>query len=235
MVRYSIKDLEKLSGIKAHTIRIWEKRYKLVEPARTSTNIRYYTDEDLKKLLNVSMLNRYGFRISNIVAMSQEEMNRRLTDISLHDSDYDLEVENLVLSMIELDESRFERILSSSIVKYGFEETMTGILHRFFEKIGVLWQTGTITPAQEHFVSNLIRQKLIKAIDNLKFPDAINLKSFLLFLPENEYHEIGLLFFHYLIKKHGHQVIYLGQNVPIHDLKEIATLREIDFLFTSIT
>jgi len=235
MIRYSIKDLEKLSGIKAHTIRIWEKRYKLVEPARTSTNIRYYTDEDLKKLLNVSMLNRYGFRISNIVAMSPEELNRRLTNISLNESDYVIEVENMILCMIEMDESRFERILSSAVVKYGFEETMTGILHSFFEKIGILWQTGTITPAQEHFVTNLVRQKLIKTIDSLKSPVAINPKVFLLFLPEEEYHEIGLIFFHYLIKKHGHQVIYLGQNVPVADLKEIVSLRKVDFLFTSIT
>jgi MerR family transcriptional regulator, light-induced transcriptional regulator len=235
MTRYSIKDLEKLTGIKAHTIRIWEKRYQLVDPARTQTNIRYYTDKDLKRLLNVSVLNKYGFRISNIVAMTSDEINRTLVDISYKDSSYNNEVENLVLSMIEMDEQRFDRILSSAIIKLGFEHTITDILSKFLEKIGILWQTGTITPAQEHFVSNLIRQKLILAIDGQNAANIDNHKVFLLFLPEEEYHEMGLLFFHYLIKKAGHQVIYLGQNVPIADLSEINAVRHFDYLFTSIT
>lgn len=235
MIRYSIKDLEKLTGIKAHTIRIWEKRYSLVEPARTETNIRYYSDQDLKRLLNVSILNKYGFRISNIVAMTSDEINGKLIDMSYKDTSYNLEVESLVLSMIEMDEQRFDRILSSAIIKLGFEHTITDILMVLLEKIGILWQTGTISPAQEHFVSNLIRQKLILAIDGQN--PSINeiSKTFLLFLPEQEYHELGLLFFHYLIKKAGHQVIYLGQNVPTSDLIEIARIRNIDFLFTSIT
>jgi len=235
MIRYSIKDLEKLTGIKAHTIRIWEKRYQIVEPARTLTNIRYYTDEDLKRLLNVSILNKYGFRISTIIAMSSEEINRKLIDISYKDSSYNNEVESLILSMIEMDELRFDRILSSAIIKLGLESTITDIIDLFLEKIGILWQTGTITPAQEHFVSNLIRQKLILAIDGQNETYTDNSKVFLLFLPEEEYHEIGLLFFHYLIKKSGHQVVYLGQNVPISDLSAIAALRHVDYLFTSIT
>lgn len=235
MIKYSIKDLEKLTGIKAHTIRIWEKRYNLVDPSRTATNIRFYSDEDLKRLLNVSILNRYGFRISNIVSMTNEELNNKLMDLSSKDPVFNHEVESLVLSMIEMDEQRFDKILSSSIIKFGFESTITEVLHKFLEKIGVLWQTGTITPAQEHFVSNLIRQKLILAIDGQHVTPHTNAKTFLLFLPEQEYHEIGLLFFHYLIRKHGHQVIYLGQNVPIADLPEIASIRFFDFLFTSIT
>jgi len=235
MIRYSIKDLEKLTGIKAHTIRIWEKRYHLVEPARTLTNIRYYTDENLKRLLNVSILNNYGFKISNIVAMTANEINGKLLELSNKDTSYNHEVENLVLSMIEMDEQRFDRILSSSIIKIGFESTITEVLSLFLEKIGVLWQTSTITPAQEHFVSNLIRQKLILAIDGQNSTLTANSRTFLLFLPEEEYHEMGLLFFHYLIKKAGHQVIYLGQNVPVSDLLEIAGIKNIDYLFTSIT
>ncbi|MBK7031363.1 MAG: MerR family transcriptional regulator [Bacteroidales bacterium] len=184
MIKYSIKDLEKLTGIKAHTIRIWEKRYHLVDPSRTATNIRYYSDEDLKRLLNVSVLNRYGFRISNIVSMTSEELNSKLLDLSEQDPMFSHEVESLVLSMIEMDEQRFDKILSSSIIKFGFETTITDVLHKFLEKIGVLWQTGTITPAQEHFVSNLIRQKLILAIDGQHVALHSNAKTFLLFLPD---------------------------------------------------
>jgi len=235
MTRYSIRDLEKLTGIKAHTIRIWEKRYNVVEPSRTLTNIRYYSDEDLKRLLNISLLNRYGYKISNIMAMSPEEVNRKLLDISKTESDHSVEVENLVLSMIDMDETRFDKILSSAIIKFGFEYTMLHVLNQFLEKIGVLWLTGTITPAQEHFVSNLIRQKLILAIDSQHSNLHENAKTFLLYLPEAEYHEMGLLYFNYLIKKHGHHVIYLGQNVPLSDLKEISEIKTVDYLFTSIT
>jgi MerR family transcriptional regulator, light-induced transcriptional regulator len=235
MIRYSIKDLEKLTGIKAHTIRIWEKRYLVVEPARTITNIRYYTDENLKRLLNISILNKYGFRISNIASMSSDEINRKLMEISHSDSSYHHEVESLILSMVEMDEQRFDRILSSAIIKLGFEQTITKVLSNFLEKIGVLWQTGTISPAQEHFVSNLIRQKLILAIEGQNQANNENSKVFLLFLPEEEYHEMGLLYFHYIIKKVGHKVIYLGQNVPINNLIEILGIRHFDYLLTSIT
>lgn len=235
MIRYSIKDLEKLTGIKAHTIRIWEKRYQVVEPARTTTNIRYYSDEDLKRLLNVSLLNRYGYRISNIVSMTPQEVTKTLLDLSKTGDQVSHEIENLVLAMIEMDEPRFDRILSSAIIKYGFEHTITDVMHKFMEKIGILWQTGTITPAQEHFVSNLIRQKIIMAIDGQHVALKESPKTFLLFLPEEEYHEIGLLYFHYLIRKHGHKVIYLGQNVPVSDLPEISEIRPFHYLLTSLT
>jgi MerR family transcriptional regulator, light-induced transcriptional regulator len=235
MIRYSIKDLEKISGIKAHTIRIWEKRYNLISPSRTSTNIRFYNDEDLRRILNVSILNRYGFRISNIVSMSRDEVSQKLVEISNVDSSFTHEVESLVLAMIEMDESRFDKILSSSIIKFGFETTITGILSQFLEKIGILWQTGTITPAQEHFVSNLIRQKLILAIDGQLVPVKEKTLTFLLFLPEEEFHELGLLYCYYLIKKAGHKVLYLGQNVPMADLSDISGIKPFNFLMTSFT
>ncbi|HLO90213.1 MAG TPA: MerR family transcriptional regulator [Lentimicrobium sp.] len=235
MIRYSIKDLEQLSGIKAHTIRIWEKRYGLFDPERTPTNIRYYSDDDLKKLLNVTILNRNGFKISNIVSMDNHEMNDRIIEISDSFHDFTNQIEQLTLAMIDFDEVRFERVLSSSVIKIGFDETVTRILYPFFERIGVLWQIGTIYPAQEHFVSNLIRQKLIIAIDgqlgNLKEKPS----TFLLFLPPNEWHELGLLFFNYLIRKAGHNVIYLGQSLPLEDLAEIKSKQHIDYLFTSFT
>lgn len=235
MIRYSIKDLEQLSGVKAHTIRIWEKRYGLFEPERTPTNIRYYTDDDLKKLLNVTILNRNGFKISNIVSMKNHEINDRIIEISDSFHDFTNQIEQLTLAMIDFDEVRFERVLSSSVIKIGFDETVTRILYPFFERIGVLWQIGTIYPAQEHFVSNLIRQKLIIAIDG----QVGNYKdiplTFLMFLPPNEWHELGLLFYNYLLRKSGHNVIYLGQSLPLEDLSEIKNKQHIDCLFTTFT
>lgn len=235
MMRYSIKDLEQLTGIKAHTIRIWEKRYQLIAPERTSTNIRFYSDNDLKRLLNVSLLNRNGLKISNIVMMDNNEMNERIVEISESSHDYNNQIEQLIVSMIDLDEQRFERVLSTSIIKIGFDDTVVKVLYPFFEKIGILWQIGTIYPAQEHFVSNLIRQKLIIAIDGksgIYKPDA---KCFLMYLPANEWHELGLLFFSYLIRKNGLKVIYLGQSVPFEDLQEVCKKQPVDYLFTSIT
>ncbi len=235
MIKYSIKDLEQLSGIKAHTIRIWEKRYQLFEPERTPTNIRYYSDEDLKKLLNVTILNRNGFKISNIVCMNHNEMNERIIEISDSFQDFTNQIEQLTMAMIDFDEIRFERVLSTSVIKLGFDETVTKILYPFFERIGVLWQIGTIYPAQEHFVSNLIRQKLIIAIDGQTGNIKDNPLTFLLFLPSNEWHELGLLFYNYLIRKAGHNVIYLGQSLPMEDLAEIKSKQSIDCLFTSFT
>lgn len=235
MIKYSIKDLEQLSGIKAHTIRIWEKRYRLFEPERTPTNIRYYSDEDLKKLLNVTILNRNGFKISNIVCMNHNEMNERIIEISDSFHDFTNQIEQLTMAMIDFDEIRFERVMSTSVIKLGFDETVTKILYPFFERIGVLWQIGTIYPAQEHFVSNLIRQKLIIAIDGQTGNIKDNPLTFLLFLPSNEWHELGLLFYNYLIRKAGHNVIYLGQSLPLEDLVEIKSKQSIDCLFTSFT
>ncbi|MEI6059722.1 MAG: MerR family transcriptional regulator [Bacteroidota bacterium] len=234
MIKYSIKDLEKITGIKAHTIRIWEKRYGIVEPSRTLTNIRFYSDEDLRRLMNIAILNKYGYKISNIQSMNKEEICKSVADLTHQDTDNDHQIDNLVMSMIELDEQRFDKIISSAIIKQGFNYTFENLLSRFLQKIGILWQTGSVIPAQEHFISQLIRQKLILAIDGQpQLKD--NFKKFLLFLPENEYHEIGLLYLNYLIRKEGHMVIYLGQNVPSVDLKNIFDIHKIDFMLTSLT
>lgn len=233
MIRYSIRDLEKITGIKAHTIRIWEKRYGIVAPLRTQTNIRYYSDEDLRRLMNVATLNKYGYKISNIQGMSAVELNTCVVDLTHQDIDNDHQVDNLVMSMIELDEHRFDKIISSSIIKQGFDYTFENLLYRFLEKIGILWQIGAVNPVQEHFISHLIRQKLLLAIDGQQeYRD--DPKTFLLFLPENEYHEIALLYLHFLIRKEGHKVIYLGQNVPLLHLKDIFEIHAVDFLVTSI-
>jgi len=234
MIRYSIKDLEKITGIKAHTIRIWEKRYGIVEPSRTQTNIRYYSDEDLRRLMNVAILNKYGYKISNIQGMSPDEITKSVVDLTHQDLDNEHQVDNLVMAMIELDEQRFDKIISSAIIKQGFDYTFENLLYRFLEKVGILWQIGSVNPAQEHFISQLIRQKLIIAIDGQQ-EIRNEYKSFLLFLPENEYHELALLYMHYLIRKAGHKVIYLGQNVPLINIKNIFEIHPVDYLLTSIT
>lgn len=235
MVNYSITDLEKITGIKAHTIRIWEKRYNVVTPERTSTNIRYYSDNDLKKLLNVSMLNRYGYRISSIVKMKDEELSKAVMEISESTGDHDIQIEHLVVAMMELNEEKFEKVLSNSLLKLGFEETITGIIYPFLEKIGVLWLVGTINPAQEHFIISLIRQKLIATIDGIIVNPAANQKKFVLFLPSNELHEISLLYYWYILKKLGHKVIYFGQSLPVQDLKGVVDIQSPDYLLTVIT
>ena len=232
MTTYSINDLEKITGIKAHTIRIWEKRYEIISPRRTSTNIRYYQDSDLKKLLNISILNRHGFRISDIARMQSDEINEKILEISGKSNDYESQINNLIVAMTELDELSFSKVLSNATLKLGFEKTVTHILYPFLDKIGILWQIGTINPAQEHFVSNLIRQKLIIAIDAQEMMLKEDSKTFLLFLPENELHELGLLFYCYMLKKNGHEVIYLGQSVPYRDLLEIMKIRHADYMLT---
>lgn len=233
MANYSIKDLENFTGIKAHTIRIWEKRYNIVEPKRTCTNIRYYDDEDLKKLLNVSILNRNGFKISNIVNLSEETISEKILNLAQANSDVNNQIESLVLAMIDMDENKFDKVFNTAVLNFGFEDTMLKLVYPFFEKIGVLWQIGSINPAQEHFISSLIRQKLIVAIDGIVPKIGENSRSFLLFLPEGEFHEIGLIFYHYLIKKHNHKVLYLGETVPFDALLEVSKVKKIDYLLTS--
>jgi len=233
---YSIKDLEHLTGIKAHTIRIWEKRYKIVEPQRTPTNIRYYTDEDLKKILNISILNRHGYKISNIANLPNNQLSEKILNINNRSIDSDSQVENLIVAMIEMDEKKFEKDLTRMIINLGFEETFNQVLIPFFEKVGILWQIGTINPGQEHFMTNLIRQKTIVAIDGVVPSQTVEkVKIFVLYLPDGELHEIGLLFYSYIIQKMGHKVIYLGQMVPFNDLIYIVNSQKPAGILTFIT
>jgi len=233
MGKYSIKDIERISGIKAHTLRIWEKRYGIIEPNRTDTNIRYYTNDDLKKILNIAILNNYGIKISKIVGLSIEELHERVIEISSEEVEENLQIESLVIAMVEVDEARFEKILSNCTLRLGFEQTVMNIFYPFFRKVGILWQAGAINPAQEHFISNLIRQKLIVAIDSQGMMVKQGARKFLLFLPEGELHELGLLFYSYLIQKAGHKVIYLGQSVPLDDVAKVHDYNPVDYIITS--
>ena len=232
MGHYSIKDLEKLSRVKAHTIRIWEKRYALLTPKRTDTNIRFYSDDDLKKILNVSLLNGHGFKISKIAQFDDEQINEKVLELE-SSSVMVNQIESLILAMTDLDEDRFEKVISNCILRLGFEDTMIDVIHPFLKQIGILWLTDKVQPGQEHFMSNLIRQKLVVAIDSHAADLKPDHKTFMLFLPEGELHEMGLLFASYLIRKHGHQVVYLGQSVPFEDLKAVNELRNPDYLLTA--
>lgn len=234
MGKYSIKDLEKLSGIKAHTIRIWEKRHRLIEPQRTKTNIRFYSEDDLKRIINISMLNSNGLKISKIAGMTRDEINQRILELSKTESEATIYIDYLVIAMVELDEEKFEKILSGLTLRFGFERTVIEIIYPFLEKIGILWQTHHINPAQEHFISNLIRQKVIVAIDSLPIPQKSS-KGMMLFLPDNELHEISLLFANYRIRKAGYRTFYLGQTIPFSDLKSAYAIHKPDTLVTSIT
>ena len=235
MAHYSIKDLEKLTGIKAHTLRIWEKRYNLLEPKRTTTNIRFYDDEDLKRILNVALLNRNGIKISRIAELNKGEISEKISDLARNHPDTENQIDNLVMSMIDLDEKKFGKVLSRSTQLRGFEDTVLHLIYPFFEKVGVLWQTGVVNPAQEHFVTNLIRQKLISAIDRLTENDQPGARRFIMFLPEGELHEISLLFYYYLAKKRGQKVVYLGQSVPFKDLSAVVHIKPCDYILTSFS
>lgn len=233
MGNYSISDLEKLSGIKAHTIRIWEKRYNIIKPDRTDTNIRKYSDCELKKLLNVAILNNHGFKISKIAKFCQETMNTELERLNEKEAEFQVQIDMLVVAMVELDRRKFEKILGDSTLRIGFEETAIRILYPFLQKVGVMWQTDDINPAQEHFISSLIIQKLYVAIDQAYQPDLVNAKKALLFLPEGEFHEMGLLFFRYLMKKRGYETFYLGQSVPYDDVVKVVKAHDPDVLVTA--
>lgn len=219
--KFSIKDLEKLSGIKAHTLRIWEKRHAIISPKRTDTNIRFYTDDDLKKIINVAILNNNGMKISKIADLSIDAITEEVIALSESNNAVDIHVDRLIVAMLDLDELHFEKVLSDVVIKYGFERVVTEILYLFLEKIGILWTTGNIHPAHEHFISSLIRQKMLVAIDSLPITTDPDAKKVLLFLPESELHEIGLLFYQYLYKKHGYKTIYLGQSVPFEDIVSV--------------
>jgi len=234
MTRFTIKDLENLSGIKAHTIRIWEQRYSFLKPARTDTNIRYYSNDDLKTILNISILNKYGFKISHINKMTAADVQARVAELNIVGAQQEKIVNELIQAMVDLDTIGFEKILEKQISTNGIEKTIVKIVFPFFERIGILWQTGHINPAQEHLTTNIIRQKLLVGIDQAKPILKVN-KSFLLFLPEREHHELGLLLVYYLLKRRGADVFYIGANVPMKDAQFIADAKKPDYIYIHLT
>ncbi len=229
---YSINDIEKLCGIKAHTIRIWEKRYNIITPRRTETNIRYYLDKDLQKILNISLLNRNNYKISKIAKMSDGEMKRlvsELSEVTIETEDY---LDSLMFAMLELDEYKFNKIIEHNISSKGFEVTMNDVVYPLMEKLSMMWIAGSIKSVHENFVANIIRRKTIVAIDNKSKESRPDAKRFLIYLPEGESHELSLLFLHFLLKDLGINVINLGSNIPLIDVLEGQKIFKANYIFT---
>lgn len=234
MNAYTIKDLENLSGIKAHTIRIWEQRYDFIKPQRSDTNIRYYSNDELKRLLNVALLNKHGYKISHIDKMGDAKIRSAILDLENNHAVEERIINEMIQCMITFDDIEFEKNLDSYILAEGLEQTISTIIFPFLNKVGILWTTSQIIPAQEHIVSNIIRQKIIVAINNV--PKNVSYKkSCALFLPEGEYHELGILFISFLMKKRGVKVHYLGASVGFKDLKCFVDFKKPDFIYTHIT
>lgn len=234
MNAFTIKDLENLSGIKAHTIRIWEQRYSFLNPQRTETNIRYYSGDELKTVLNIALLNKYGFKISHIDKMSIAEMREKTLSLNQSQAQIERMVNELISCMVDMKLDEFEMLLDGYIKNKGIEKTITQIIFPFLERIGILWITNHINPAQEHLVSNIIRQKLIMGIETCHAP-LVQKKTVLVFLPEGEHHELGILFTNYLFKCRGIKVIYLGADMPFKDVEYVATCKKPDFLYSHLT
>jgi len=224
MAKYKISDLENLSGVKSHTIRIWEQRYKVLTPLRSETNIRYYDDEQLVKLLNVVSLIKSGAKISAISKLSDKELNAKIISLA-NFGVVEIKEETLINQMLSAglsyDEASFEKAFSNSILSFGLMNAYQKVFYPMLIKIGLLWTTTEMNPAQEHFVTNLIKQKIFAAIDSLT-PPTDQLENWLLFLPEGEHHYIGLLIANYGLRAKGKKVIYLGANVPLENLYLIA-------------
>ena len=223
MDTYSMSQVEVLTGISAHKLRIWERRYGFMNAMRTKTNIRFYTDQQLKKLLNVGILSRNGIRISKIAQMSDAEIHQNVSNIlSNNNSEHQDEINALIIQMMEFNEQEFQIIFQRCIIRKGFLVTILEVIYPFLNQIGIIWGINKLIAIQEHFISNLIRQKIITAIDNLPLPQE-DAPSIALFLLDNEDHELGLLLSYYIAKSSGWQVYYLGNRVP---LQEVGIIRE---------
>lgn len=218
---YSIKDLAGFSGIKQHTIRVWEQRYALLNPRRTETNIRRYSEADLKKILNVSLLIDHGYKISHVANMDKEEMNETLLELASNNPGESQVLNVLKLCTINFDEKLFYKAVNGYLESHGMHDLFAKIFIPFLQRVGLMWQASAICPAQEHFVSNLIRQRICGALDGIGAEEPTTDKTFVLFLPSGEMHELSLLMIQYLLRIKGHKSIYLGQSVPAEDLHEV--------------
>ncbi|MCB0700888.1 MAG: MerR family transcriptional regulator [Chitinophagales bacterium] len=236
MNKFSIKDLENLTGIKAHTLRVWEQRHGIIIPKRTDTNIRYYDAEDLKKALKVSLLNKYGYKISRIQKMGDLEIDNTINQKADDDFKFENTVNKLLIDAVNMDTVAFEDKIDDYINTNGLEQTIEHLLFAFLDKVGLMWMTNRILPAQEHLTSNIISRKILLATEKLP-SQRHNSKtpSFLLFLPEGEIHELALLYVHYLLRKHNLYPIYLGPDSPINDVAFVFKKLQPNYLYTHLT
>lgn len=230
---FSIKDLEHLSGIKAHTIRIWEKRYNILSPERTDTNIRTYDLENLQKILNVTFLNEHGYKISRIAKLTDIEISTMVKNVAASASVKNRAINSFKIAMINFDQVLFNKTYNMLIEKKEFREIFLEIFIPLLDEIGLLWQTDTINPVHEHFLVNLIKQKLYLNIS--KYGDATNENEddlYVLFLPENEIHDLGILYLNFELNFHGKRSIYLGPSMPLKDMKYLLEIHK-DLKFIS--
>lgn len=220
---FSIKNLENLSGIKAHTLRIWEKRYNLLEPERTDTNIRRYSLDSLKRLLNITLLYNHGFKISKIASLNEDEIPELIRSIALKSNSEQVAINAFKLAMINFDYDLFDTNYNEILQHHDFQYVFLNVFMPLMRELGILWQTGAISPAHEHFVTNLIKQKLHLQTESLqrKKPKQGNLPIFVIFLPENEIHELGVLYLNYLILNSGYRTIFLGQSLQTSSLETL--------------
>jgi DNA-binding transcriptional MerR regulator len=234
MTIFSIKDLENLTGVKAHTIRIWEQRYSFLKPGRTTTNIRFYNSEELKSILNISLLNNHGYKISEIAGMDQADIRDRLLSLDSSEALREKILNQLVMLMIDMDMNAFESLLDKHVEEKGIGNTIADLIPSFIERIGVFWVNGHANEVQQRLVSNILRQKLLFAINSLEVHDKKN-KSILFFLPGGEQQELALLYMAYLVKRIGLNAIYLGANLPLSDLLSVAKFKKPDYIITHLS
>lgn len=232
MAVYTINDIEKLSGVKAHTIRIWEKRYSFLPNRRTDTNIRYYQDEDLELILNIAHLNRNGLKISKIANLSAEEIKQKVANSCEVDAIFDQQIDGLMLSMFELNEFKFLKILNHKIKEFGFEKTMDNFIYPLLDKLSIMWIAGSVKSVHENFINNIIKRKLVIEIDKIKVDYSNNEKKFFIYLPEYEAHEMSILYTYYLLKSHGVNTLYLGSQLTINDVKDAFDIFKPSHIFT---
>ncbi len=235
MGQYSISDLEQLSGIKAHTIRMWEQRYDLLRPVRTATNIRLYSDDDLRRLLNVTTLCGQGRRISQVARLSDDELASAVLASCDDAHDYARQVNALLAAMLGMDEPALCYLFDEATRQLGFENMMLHVAYPLLQRIGLMWLAGTMDLAQEHLLSHLLRQKLLAATDALPLLNAKEQPRWLLFLPEHELHELALLFMNYALRVRGQHTLYLGQNMPVKELGTVCDTYRPDVLVTVLT
>lgn len=234
MNQFSIKDIENLSGIKAHTLRIWEQRYQILVPKRKESKHRIYDNEDLKHILRIAYLYHGGLKISKIARLKKEELKKLALDKVPTAHFVDVFINQLMEASIDFDEERFEKVFNSALVHLGFEKCILQVAYPFLERLGILWMSDNVIPAQEHFASNIIKRKILVAIDGLDIQTSYNNDLTVLFAPEGEHHEIPLLIMQYLIKKNGNRTVYFGVNVPLEDLQYYASKTKIQRLFMHV-
>lgn len=232
MGRYTLHLLEKLTGIPGATIRVWERRYKIISPKRTRTNRRWYNDEDLKRLINISVLYQNGIKISKIAQYSVSELEEKARLLISGSGLPDAYIKSLTTAMLSFNGNAVNEVLLRSIISNGFEDTFSNVVFPFLRRVGIMWHTGSAGAGAEHFITNIFRGKLISATDSLPQTNNPEIKRVIMFLPENELHELGLLFYAYLIRKMGHEILYLGQTTPIHALNDVNEKWTSDILVT---